>query len=331
MRLLIIVVLGVTAVGGATLHDSGTTLRGDAAQPALLGAAQAASRGASHVADTRVLNDEDDDEWCEDWDTDDWLEGEDGEEDDIEDDFESVAGGSRNVVVVKSGADAGYRGRANLQLGIVCGDHVAPVNLAYAEASCTDCETLAIALQLHLYRRGAPMVAPQNAAVAINIECTRCITVAVAIQYVIPIDHPAQVPAEVFALARELRNELRDVMSQRRLHISERVARINAVLIRFQELGASLKQSSDVDAGTDTQGEDGDIDATPLPQETSDPSASPVATPTASPTGSPTSSPSADPSATATPASPSPSTAPSASPSAAPSASPSAAPASPSP
>ena len=64
-----------------------------------------------------------------------------------------------------------------------------PKNIAVAEGQCTDCATLAIAVHVFLYQRGAPSIQPQNIALAINNACTRCVTFAYAFQFVIPVDN----------------------------------------------------------------------------------------------------------------------------------------------
>jgi hypothetical protein len=242
--------------------------------------------------------------------------------------FGEAEGGARNYVVVKNYRDAAYRGRGRIQMNRIHGDTVAPENLAWAESSCTDCQTLAVALQVDLYQRGAHTVAPQNVAVALNVECTRCITIAVAVQYVIPVDDPhGRVPGDVKDLAKDLDDELRDVSRDGDLTIQERIDRLNAVLARFQALGEFLINTRDRDTGRDTRGESSNDDSAPT--STSDPNAAPraaapspepspqpvqstpeaspaAAQPTESPSPPPSQSPSAPPATAEPPLSPSP-------------------------
>ena len=69
------------------------------------------------------------------------------------------------------------------------GGVVDQANKAYAAARCTDCEATAIAFQIVLASK-ADTVAPTNEAVALNLECTRCETVAEARQFVRVLDAP---------------------------------------------------------------------------------------------------------------------------------------------
>ena len=57
-------------------------------------------------------------------------------------------------------------------------------NEAYALASCTDCDTVAVAFQVILVVGQADVVVPQNIAMALNYECDRCDTYALAVQLI---------------------------------------------------------------------------------------------------------------------------------------------------
>ena len=57
-------------------------------------------------------------------------------------------------------------------------------NEAYALASCTGCETTAVAFQVVIVIGYAQVVTPMNAAVAINYVCADCVTEALAVQLV---------------------------------------------------------------------------------------------------------------------------------------------------
>lgn len=76
-------------------------------------------------------------------------------------------------------------------------------NTAEAAARCTRCEATAIAFQIVIASR-AERVAPINTAVALNHQCTECVVVAEARQFVRVVDQPVK-------LTRAGRNELADV------------------------------------------------------------------------------------------------------------------------
>jgi putative peptide zinc metalloprotease protein len=183
--------------------------------------------------------------------------------------------GPDNIVQVRNQNDDRRRIRGSIQLNRSTGDAVAPVNSAVAEASCTDCQTIAVALQVNLIGKDASLVTPQNTALAVNYKCTRCITVAVALQYVISVDDPREVPRDVDRLIREMDRELREVSKDEKASLNDVVARINAVIDQFRTLAGNLNDKRDEETGTTSS------DATP------ENFASPVASPFASPEAPP--------------------------------------------
>lgn len=155
-------------------------------------------------------------------------------------DEQGGGGGAKNVVKVNNRTDDRRRLRGRIQLNQIPGPTVEPVNYAEAHASCTDCETIAVALQVNLIDRDARKVTPQNAAVAINVECIRCRTIAVALQYVYSVDDPREVPKEVDELIRTMDRELREIGKDRDASLSDVITRVNDVIGRFQTLAESL-------------------------------------------------------------------------------------------
>jgi hypothetical protein len=200
-------------------------------------------------------------------------------------------GSPKNQVRLVNKQDGRFMARASIVLRrLEDGDgSVDAVNVAVAEGRCTDCQTIAVALQVILYQRGAKSVQPQNIALALNAGCTRCVTVARAIQYVIPVDDPRAVPDEVTRLVKDMDKELRyfsQVHSLSELDPDTAVARLTKVMEQYAGLSEYLTQLMDVKRSGD------------LPSAS--PSAAPSASPSAAP-ASPTPSPSPTPSASATP------------------------------
>ena len=73
---------------------------------------------------------------------------------------------------------------------------VAPGNAAVAIASCTDCQTVAIAVQV-IFVVGSPTTfTPENAAVAANSDCSFCDTLATAYQFIVQSPVPVRLTAE---------------------------------------------------------------------------------------------------------------------------------------
>ena len=91
----------------------------------------------------------------------------------------------------------------------VTGDVVDQTNAAVAYASCTDCQTVAIALQIVLVESDPSVVTPTNLAVAMNVECATCLTVALAYQFVVgnggPVRFTAEGRREIARIRREFK------------------------------------------------------------------------------------------------------------------------------
>ena len=86
-------------------------------------------------------------------------------------------------------------------------------NAAVAVASCTDCQTVAIALQVVLIFSDPDVVTPENLALALNVECSLCDTLASAYQLVLTTGGPVHLTAEGNRSLADIRRrllELRD-------------------------------------------------------------------------------------------------------------------------
>lgn len=161
-------------------------------------------------------------------------------------DEQAGGGGAKNIVKLNNRVDGRMRVRGNVQLSRIHGQKVGPINLAYARSSCTGCSTFAVALQIAVYRQGAKWVAPQNVALALNVNCRRCVTVAHAYQYAIPVEDPSALPERVDGLVRRMNQELRGIQADSAsLTPPEAEARLEAVIVEFQDLAANLTEARD--------------------------------------------------------------------------------------
>jgi hypothetical protein len=205
--------------------------------------------------------------------------------------FKPVEGsGGNNIVQAKNEKDGSFELRGRVDFGQAKGDRVGPSNVALAYSSCRDCQTLAIALQLVVYQQGATAVFPANAAVATNAGCIRCLTIARAVQYVIPVDDLDNVPREVRDLAHDLDKEMNDLEAIRSLQQTtpqEVETRLNSIITRFDSLRAYLE---------DRRTEETSDNSTPTPAPTTATTATPVLTATPLPTATATPTPAAQPS-----------------------------------
>lgn len=171
-------------------------------------------------------------------------EGDEGDEVEL-DEVGDDDGGGHNIVQRKNHKDGRLRVRARIQLNRITSESVTPVNSAYAYSSCTDCQTIAVAMQINLISPDAREVAPVNEAVAINYECNRCITVAIALQYVYTVDDPNQVPEDVDRLIKQMNRELKAVAKDKDATLQDVANRVDAVIAQFQELATSLNDERD--------------------------------------------------------------------------------------
>jgi putative peptide zinc metalloprotease protein len=179
--------------------------------------------------------------------------------------------GGNNVVQIQNYQDGRMRVRGRTRLVHAHGESVAPVNAAYALASCTDCQTFAVALEIVLVSPNTTDARPENHAIARNVDCTRCATVARALQYVVTVDDPEQVPDNIQRLLGSMEREIEAVGRERNIDANTANARINAVIAQFQELGSGLTDQQDQTDEPDSPG------TTPAAAPAASPAASPAA------------------------------------------------------
>jgi putative peptide zinc metalloprotease protein len=91
------------------------------------------------------------------------------------------------------------------------GDVVDNSNAAVAFASCTDCQTIAISIQIVFVTGDPEVVTPENIALAFNVLCTLCDTLASAYQWVLSTDGQVHFTAEGNQAIAAIRRELRDL------------------------------------------------------------------------------------------------------------------------
>jgi putative peptide zinc metalloprotease protein len=116
----------------------------------------------------------------------------------------------------------------------VMGDTVDQSNAAVAIGSCNSCETVAIAIQVVLAAGNPSVVAPQNLALAMNIDCNLCETLAEAYQYVYTGTGVVHFTPDGNKRIAEIRRELQQLRNSG-LSIEEIAARV-------QQLNADLQQ-----------------------------------------------------------------------------------------
>ena len=94
------------------------------------------------------------------------------------------------------------------------GGAVEHLNRAEAHASCTGCESTAVAFQIVLaWGRPNPVV-PKNVALAVNENCTGCVAAAHARQFVRVLDAPSRLTGAGRAELAQIRHALRGLEQQ---------------------------------------------------------------------------------------------------------------------
>ncbi len=195
------------------------------------------------------------------------------------------------------------------------GSTVLNTNEAYAFASCTGCQTVAVAFQVVLIVGQANVVVPQNLSAAVNYSCRECLTYALATQLVLTLSGPLseQSTAQLNALWAEIAAfgaSLQDLpLSELQRRVTEYEARILAI-VRADPAATSIPAASSTATSSATTTSaptpsSGVTSGSSVPggatgaSATTGPSASPSATPTSSGTAT-SSTPSAQPTATST-------------------------------
>jgi hypothetical protein len=209
---------------------------------------------------------------------------------------EFPSGAPRNEVRLQNQQNNRFMARASVKMYRISGDDVRPWNLALAEGKCTDCQTIAVAVQVSFYQRGARNIQPENIAIASNVGCTRCVTVARAIQYVIPVDDlKAEIPDQVKALVKDLDKELRyfaSIQSVSQLSSDEAASRLQRILDQYAELhqylrDAMTKRTQDNEADPQADSSASPSPGSPAPASASPGSAAPTTLPTPTPSATP--------------------------------------------
>jgi len=120
-------------------------------------------------------------------------------------------GGGDNTAVAVNTKDGSDVFRLAFHVDRVASDTVDSTNAAVAFASCSECQTVAIAIQVVLIMSDATEVTPENLAIAVNQECSECDTLASAYQLVLSTGGPVRLTSEGRRRIAEIRRQLHDL------------------------------------------------------------------------------------------------------------------------
>jgi len=179
-------------------------------------------------------------------------------------------------------------------------------NAAVAYASCTECQTVAIAIQVVLVMGDVDTATPENVAIAINQDCTACETLAAAYQFVLSTGGVVRFTQEGRREITAIHKALQD-LGKSDLSIEEIVAALDDLTDRLRVVLRDELEPVGPEGigGGSNDGSGGEKSAEPegsaAPESGATPEATGTATPepTTTPEAAPTAS--AEPTATATP------------------------------
>ena len=125
--------------------------------------------------------------------------------------------GADNTAVNVNTHDGQSRYRVAFKIQRVNKDVVNDANTAVAVGSCDGCQTVSVAMQTLLLFRDPRTFAPKNLALAMNIDCSECNTLATAYQDAVQTGGPAHFTAEG---NRQIAGIRHDLQSLRRSDLS---------------------------------------------------------------------------------------------------------------
>lgn len=189
------------------------------------------------------------------------------------------------------------------------GDTAVNTNSAYAFASCTGCVAVAVSFQVVLVASDANVVAPANVAVAVNYQCAKCVTLAVAVQLVAQLrdglrpDELAKLAklwATITAWSQHLQGlSLPQLQAQLQTFETQILAIVSPSVVAAA-VASSTATASPTPSATDATSPASSPGASAAPSET--PSGSPAPAPSDSPSPSPSTA-TSDPAPTPSPSS----------------------------
>jgi len=116
--------------------------------------------------------------------------------------------GNNNTAVAQNTKDDSSVFKFAFKVSHAAGSTVDPSNAAVAASSCTDCQTVAVAIQVVLVSGTTDTYTPTNVAIAYNQDCTDCVTLADAFQFVFGTGpRPAHLTAEGHKQLAQIRQE----------------------------------------------------------------------------------------------------------------------------
>ena len=197
----------------------------------------------------------------------------------------SSGGGGDNLALAVNTKDNSSVVRFAFQVRRVMNGVVDQTNAAVAVASCENCTTVAVAIQIVMVVNDADVVTPTNLALAYNIQCTSCETLASAYQYVFSTDGAVRFTTDGWRTLVDIRNQVHELLRGDDLDIASIQAELDVLMEQLSEVVTTQLEPApgpSVDGGTGeeetTEGEgtvDGEAGSTPSPEAPTEDSPSP--------------------------------------------------------
>jgi putative peptide zinc metalloprotease protein len=146
-------------------------------------------------------------------------------------------GGGDNSAVAINTKDGSTVFRLAFAIRKVAGDVVDQQNAAVSFASCNDCQTVAIAIEIVLVEGTPSTVTPTNIAIAINQNCSLCTTFAGAYQFVVGYGYPVKFTPEGLRELAQIKNELerlRVAFEKGEISLDELKTRVDELIDRIK-------------------------------------------------------------------------------------------------
>jgi putative peptide zinc metalloprotease protein len=198
-----------------------------------------------------------------------------------------------NIVVLVNQHDGKFESKAKDEIEFETGDAVNNRNVAAAYSQCSACRTVAVAIQVVLAMGPSSDVSPENMALAINQDCTSCVTMAWAYQYVATTGGDVKLADGVKAQFHATGAEVAGLIDQP-MAFDELDARLDGLIhemwdsiaVELKKTGkpeGKAKKDTDIDANGGSTASPTPSPSAPEPSTTAEPSQTPSTEPSTSP------------------------------------------------
>ena len=164
----------------------------------------------------------------------------------------AAAQGGDNTAIAINTKDGASLFKLAFSIRHVMGDVVDTTNAAVAFSSCTDCQTVAIAIEIVLIEDNASTITPENIAFAYNYECTLCVSVAEAYQFLLTTGGQVHFTAEGNQALAQIRREL-EALRHEDFTIAELQAKLDDIARRIANVLATQLVPAGNSSGTRPQ------------------------------------------------------------------------------